>query len=186
MLPWGVLAASGSGSLPAFELISTVVVSGSNANVTFSSIPQTYKHLQVRFTMRDGYNGASGILSSVLNGDFGSNYSSHFMRGNGSAVSSGANAGTGNLFASNVIMPNINDSSSLFGAGVMDILDYANTTTYKTVKLLAGDIANSSGNRVGIYSGSWRSTAAINSVMLYGANLMVVGTRVSLYGIKGA
>jgi hypothetical protein len=135
--------------------------------------------------MRDGYNGASGIVSSVLNGDFGSNYSSHFMRGNGSAATSGATTSTGELFGNNVVMPNVNDTANYFGGGVMDILDYTSTNKYKTVKLLAG-AATGSGNRIGIYSGSWRNTAAVTSVMLYGANLMVVGTRVSLYGIKEA
>jgi hypothetical protein len=80
----------------------------------------------------------------------------------------------------------------MFGAGIVDILDYANTNKYKTIRSLTGHDHN--GVIAGIHaivnlnSGSWRSTSAINSIVIG----VVSGTAFNqyssfaLYGIKGA
>ena len=149
VLPLGILASAG-GLAGSMDLISTVIVSGSNANVTFSSIPQTYKHLEIRFVMRDGYNGANGIPDVALNGDFGANYSAHYLRGNGTAASSGSATGTSSLFGQTAISSNINDTANIFGAGIIDIYDYANTSINKTAQMLNGVYANTSGTRIGL------------------------------------
>jgi len=58
-----------------------------------------------------------------------------------------------------------NGTASAFGTAVIDILDYANTNKYKTVRTLAGWDANGSG-LVSFWSGSWRNTNATTTITL--------------------
>jgi predicted patatin/cPLA2 family phospholipase len=76
--------------------------------------------------------------------------------------------------------------ANIFGAGVIDILDYANTNKYKTVRALSGHDNNGSGY-VNFESGLWMSTSAITSIKLFTAgNVYAQYTQFALYGIKGA
>jgi hypothetical protein len=74
-------------------------------------------------------------------------------------------------------------AASIFGAGIVDILDYANTNKYKTLRALAGVDFNGSG-RVGLTSGLWQSTSAINAITLEGSSFVQYSS-FALYGIKG-
>ena len=72
-----------------YESISTVTVgAGGTSSISFSSIPSTYKHLQIRFI---GTCTVSGEYSQAVymrvNSDTGSNYSRHSLGGNGSTIS---------------------------------------------------------------------------------------------------
>jgi hypothetical protein len=73
----------------------------------------------------------------------------------------------------------------VFGSGIVDVLDYANTSKYKTAKALGG--FTEIGKKIGLRSGSWRSLNAIDTINLlpYAGTLFAVGSRFSLYGIKG-
>ena len=102
--------------------------------------------------------------------------------GTGTAAASGA--GTS---ASNIDIFYINSSAStanVFAANVLDILDYANTNKYKTVKLLAGADQNGSG-ALGLYSGSWRSTSAITSITITPSSSIAQYSTFELFGIRG-
>jgi hypothetical protein len=83
-----------------------------------------------------------------------------------------------------------NAPASVFGAGVVDILDAFSTTKNKTVRAFSGNYtaANNLGDRqiVHLASGVYLSTTAINSLTLYAANNLVAGSRFSLYGIRGS
>jgi hypothetical protein len=77
-------------------------------------------------------------------------------------------------------------SANIFGVGVCDILDYADTNKYKTVRTLTGRDFNGSGD-VRLHSTNWRNTATVTSIKVSdssGANLAQY-TSVALYGIKG-
>jgi hypothetical protein len=76
-------------------------------------------------------------------------------------------------------------TASVFGAGVIDILDYANTSKYKTIRTLSGWDKNGGGN-VGLSSGLWLSTSAISSIVIGSqTGNLVTNTQFALYGIKG-
>jgi hypothetical protein len=69
----------------------------------------------------------------------------------------------------------------------MDILDYANTNKYKTVRTLSGyDLNNATYGALRSYSGLWMNTNAITSIKFYadGVNLAQY-SQFALYGIKG-
>ena len=80
-----------------------------------------------------------------------------------------------------VIIPNV------FGAFVLDLLDYANTSKYKTIRELGGCDNNGDGD-IFFNSGLWQSTSAVTSLTFTvgGGTLFSQYTQYALYGIKGA
>jgi hypothetical protein len=179
MLPWGLLAASGAGAAGSYELIATALVS-TTGNVTFSSIPATYRHLQIRVTGRATSNRGCFLY---FNNDFATAAASHDLRGNGSSVTSSSYTGQ--------VGPGVQDMYSLstdtanqFGAAIIDILDYAQTTKNKVVRFLGGH-TSSGGSRINLASGVWISTSAVTQILVTGGNGFEAGSRVSLYGVKG-
>lgn len=178
--PYGFTAGAG-GPGPAFELISTTIMSSTATSVTIGSIPSTYKHLQVRF-VAFGENGWPLIMR--VNGSTSAIYSDHYLAGSGSAVASGSISGTS---ATQVYIfgryGTFNGGTTIPVSGIIDILDYSNTNKNKTINVLTG--TNNSASEVGLYSAFWQSTAAINSVTLTPIGNMYAPTRVSVYGVKG-
>jgi len=184
----GILASS-SPSIGDFESIATVTVgAGGAASVTFSSIPSTFTHLQIRGIMRDqrATYGNSGSSYS-FNGDNANNYSWHSVQGDGSTATA-RNATTTYRMATNSGAAS-GAPTNTFGAIVVDILDYANTNKYKTARALSGVDINGTvsgfGGVVELISGNWRSTSAITSVTITAENPNYVQyTQFALYGIK--
>ena len=171
---------SGAGapaSTTSYESIATSTVgAGGTSFVTFSSIPSTYKHLQVRWSNPTSTAGANYVVN--FNSDTSNaNYAFHNVRGNGSAASALAFAsGSGNSFI-------IANESNY---GICDILDYSNTNKYKTTRTLGGSDFNGSGY-VSLNSSLYMSTTAISTIKL---TADVVGgwaqySVIALYGIKG-
>jgi hypothetical protein len=173
-----------------FESIATATGTGSSATITFSSIPSTYKHLQIRGIYRDTrtVNTIDVPISIRFNSDSGGNYISHQLTGNGSAASA-ASSGTGDDKI-NIYNAGVTDGTSagIVGASIIDIIDYASTTKNKTVRGFAGGDANTASTdfKVSLSSGLWINTAAVTSITVFGtaANLST-STVFSLYGIKG-
>ena len=171
-----------------YESIATVTVgSGGSSSISFSSIPSTYKHLQIRGIAQElstspGYDS----IDIVLNSDAGANYSWHRLLGNGSAAS--ADAGTSqNYGLAGTMYYTTAGASNVFNAVVADVLDYQNTNKYKTIRSLAG-VDNNGAGTVGLLSTSWRSTSAVTSITLYPDNRVRSFAQYSsfaLYGIKG-
>jgi len=75
---------AGGAGAGAFESIATLSGSGVST-VTFSSIPSTYKHLQVRM-FGQAAGGSGGVVRMRFNGDTGTNYTAHYLTGYGSTV----------------------------------------------------------------------------------------------------
>lgn len=168
---------AGGGAATAYESIATVTGDGSSSSITFSSIASTWTHLQIRMS---GINN-SGSLYMRINGDTGTNYSRHYLYGNGSAVYA-AGAASSNLIYLN---PNGGNTTSPQG-GIIDVLDYASSSKNKTIRSLVGVDMNGSGS-IWLASGAWLSTSAITSITLaFDYNNILTGSTFALYGIKGA
>ncbi len=177
----GILASSMQGAVGNFESIQTVTVgSGGAASVSFSSIPSTYKHLQLRYMSADSRTG-SGTGSSNLywkiNGDTGTNYSFHELYGTGASAGAGAVANYAGWIT-------YGGNSTTWGGGVIDFLDYADTNKYKTVRALTGADDNGDGF-IELTSANWRNTAAITSLSVtpLTPNFLQYSS-FALYGIK--
>jgi hypothetical protein len=162
-----------------YDAIGTVDVgSGGTSTISFTSIPGTYKHLQIRGIMRSA-NSANNPLR--FNSDSGSNYTWHQLQGDGSSASTYANTPVNGVRWG----LNSGDSSYPF-ATIIDILDYANTNKYKTVRALSGnDGTGTTSSRIGLYSGVWMNTNAITSIAITNdGNTMLQYSQFDLYGIK--
>jgi hypothetical protein len=163
-----------------YESIATTTVgAGGTATISFTSIPATYTHLQLRVFVRCSSNGNQIVMN--FNSDTASNYAEHHIKGDGAstsvyggttnAIKSGDTAGTGG-------------TASVFGGMVIDILDYASTNKNKTVRILNGYDLNGSG-KIGLYSGLWNNTSAITRIdAAWGGGITFLeGTQIALYGI---
>lgn len=169
----------------AFESIATTVITSDTASVTFSSIPQTYKHLQLRMFAKTDRGDIDDVTLVQFNGDTAANYSYHNIRGNGTAASSEGFASSSYIYLNFACTGNTG-VTNIFASSIVDILDYTNTDKFKTTRSLHGFDANGSG-RVYLASGNWRSTSAITSIVLdqqYGTNWKQY-SHFALYGIKG-
>ena len=166
-----------------FEPIATITVSGgSTTSFTFSSIPSTYKHLQLRGIARTG--ASNDTLWMRLNGNTGANYSAHTLKGNSEGVvgtDANANANKINPIAWCV------GTTGIWGVSIIDIHDYTSTTRNKTVRAFFGadNNAQTGAGIVYLASGSLRSTSAIDSVTIASDSILTAGTTFALYGIKG-
>jgi hypothetical protein len=183
----GIYASQISGHLfapsGAYDSIATVTASGSATFIDFTSIPSTYKHLQIRYIARSGVAASEVSLLSSLNGDNGSNYSWHNINANGSTVAASASSTT--TFLNYAAITGASTTANTYGVGVIDYLDYANTSKYKTIRTLAGWDGNGSGS-IAFSSGLWQSTSAVTSIRLAtGAGNLTSLSTFALYGIKG-
>ena len=169
----------------AYESIAAVTVpSGGAASITFSGIPQTYSHLQIRAMYRSSVVGSEDSVIMRFNGDTASNYSHHFLFGNGSTANAAATSSTSYIYPWAV--PGSTFLSNSFGIQVIDILDYASVTKNKTTRTLAGYDDNSTGGRIALTSGAWYNTSAVTSVSITAGSANIAQhSSFALYGIKG-
>ena len=183
----GIIASQISGHLftaGTFDSIATTTVgSGGTATVTFSSIPATYTHLQIRCLMRTDRAVSVTSTNWRFNSDSSSNYSYHDLSGDGSTAAVDAGVSVTRFID---YINGASSTASAFSVTVLDILDYANTNKYKTTRTLNGYDANGSGI-VHLFSGNWRDTNAITSISVTATSGNIVEySSFALYGIKGA
>jgi hypothetical protein len=158
-------------------LATVTVPSGGATTLTFAGIPTGYKHLQIRGFST--YNTAVDSNRLRFNSDTGSNYSEHGLEGNGATASAFGSANTTSINVDHIVSGN-----AYYTATIIDILDYADTSKYKTVRSLGGVDKNGSGY-VTLYSGSWRNTSAVSSVTLFpSAGTWTQYSTFALYGAK--
>jgi hypothetical protein len=181
------LTAPANIDLGAMIPLMTTTLSSNATSVTFSNIPQNYEHLQIRAIARtDRAADTQDAINMRFNSDSGSNYSWHYISGNGSSVSSGAGSSASYIFNS-VIGTAASSTAGMFGVSIIDILDYSNVNKYKTSRVFTGNDANGNG-LCQIYSGSWRDLSSINTITFIpnvGSNI-VQYSKFALYGIKRA
>ena len=173
-------------STTSYESIATTTVgAGGSSTVSFSSIPSTYKHLQLRWIGRTQNAGTTDYVNIAFNNDTGSStsYWYHWLRGTGSAVDA---VSSGAFYCFRLAeVPGATATANVFGGSVFDILDYANTSKNKTGRSLGGFDSNGNG-RIALISGLYTNTAAISSIQITGANGNISQySSFALYGVKG-
>jgi hypothetical protein len=168
-----------------YESIATYIVgSGGQADITFSSIPATYEHLQIRGIIRNTNSGTETNARLRFNSDTGSNYRFHYLGGSGSGSGYAGESGAV-TFAYAGLASAASSTSGVFGVQLIDILDYSNTSKNKTVRSLTGVDNNGSGY-IELDSSLWMNTVAINNISIFftSGNLAQYSS-FALYGIKG-
>jgi hypothetical protein len=159
-----------------YELITRTTLSAYTDTVLFSSIPQTYKHLQVRATMNG--TGAWWLVTRVNGNTTIANYTSRGSYTNGSTLTDmnlGAGAGGSYTYTSLI------EASGILSS-IIDYVDYTSTSKNKNIRALWGADRNGSGN-TGFHIGSFYQAGAITEVGLYGA--FDANSTFAIYGIKG-
>jgi hypothetical protein len=160
-----------------YDSIATTTVSTAVSSITFSSIPTTYRHLQIRAIAKNGTSSSNVIM--YFNGDsVTTNYRSHYMEGTGSAVSSGSVTSYNGIFCFGSSQP-----TSIVGAGVIDILDYSSSVKNKVTRVLGGADENGTGV-IDFTSGIWVNTSSITSITFSVYSSFQSGTQFALYGVK--
>jgi hypothetical protein len=161
-----------------YESIATVTAAGGETSLNFTSIPGTYKSLQIRGWLKSSGGGGGNMR---YNSDTGSNYALHSVGGNGSSVFASGSASQTYMFI-------VDTSGSTYNSTtIVDIIDYASTTKNKTMSAWYGYDNNSTNGSTYLYSGLWMSTSAITSIQLGTGNFsgtFAAGSTFALYGIK--
>jgi hypothetical protein len=168
-----------------YESIATYTLGSNQSSITFGSIPSTYKHLQIRCVSKADGAGNGYSLVVAANGDATvANYRSHYLEGNGSSATAGTYQSVGGAYFVGG-STGAGTNSDWFGATIVDILDYKETTKNKTFRGYTGHNRNDNGN-IHLSSAVWLNTGAITSltISIAGAN-MVSKSQFALYGIKG-
>lgn len=145
------------------------------ATVTFSSIPSIYTDLVI---VVNANAGSSTQLRLQLNSDTGSNYSTTMIGGDGSSAFT--------VRVSNEASMNIAGLGTTSGVNILNVMNYANSNTYKTV-IGRWNMDSTSYGETGIKVGTWRSTAAITSIVLFPTSgNFTTDSTLTLYGILKA
>lgn len=169
----------------AYELISTTLIATNTASLSFNvtGLNSTYKHLELRITARSNGAAADTSIQLRFNSDSGNNYSEHFLFGNGTTVGSLGNITQpqNQVFD---ITTGASEATSIFGAGIISILDPFSASKNKTIRNFTGRVG--SAKEVSLSSGAWYNTAAVTNIYLgCGLGSFISGSRFSLYGIRG-
>lgn len=175
----------GRSAVGSMEAISSITLSAAQTSIEFNNIPGTYSHLQIRNIARITASQDRDSIKLQFNSDTGSNYARHSLWGSGSAASAYGNAPDSYVLLTDFAAATA--TASIYGAAVTDILDYANTNKYKTVRSLGGVDLNAAVTVYdGLNSGHWRNTNAITSITLtpYTGSSFAQYSSFTLYGIK--
>jgi hypothetical protein len=156
--------------------IATQTLGSGVGTVTFTSIPSTYTDLHLVVSHKFAVTTATGV-SVTFNSDNGTNYSYTNMYGNGSSAASSR------ATSSNYIVIGNGDDIN-FNIAIADIMNYSNSTTYKSV-IARGTTPAS---LTTAWAGLWRNTSAITSLTFTNnaSVAFVAGTVATLYGIAAA
>ena len=171
----------------AFQSISSTLVGTAQATVSFTSIPQTFKHLEIRayhWVTASGNNWDASGYWYLNNDTTTSNYTYHGV------YSYNTNAPTVNYSTNtNVILSRSggNENGTYFPAmTIIRILDYSSTSKYKTALVQNGVENTGTGGYNFINSCEWASTSAISQIDFYAPSYTwQTGSTFSLYGILG-
>lgn len=168
------------------SFIAQEVLTGSVTSITFSSIPNYFRHLFLECQLRT--DAAAELDNALLrfNADSAGNYDRQLVQANDATLTSAAAIAQTSI--SMIGTEAANSRASNFAPGLVFIPFYKETNAEKWLIAFSGIAGNASavGDVYALYRiGRWRSTVAITSLTLLpvtGTNF-VTGSKVNLYGI---
>jgi len=162
-----------------YVALATNTLSSATASVTFSSISGAYTDLVLICNIGAS---ASTSVNFGFNGDTGTNYSTTILTGNGTTAAS-ARTSTASNSTDYIAFYTAGAPSGLTGSMIFNVMNYANTTTNKTILARSG----SDSKEIDLVVGLWRSTAAITSIVIgMQTGNFITGSTFTLYGIAAA
>lgn len=158
-----------------------------DATIDFQDIPAGYRHLKIIASVRADNAATESEGRLRINNDSGANYDGNWGHTLGVAEEDQAPAAIvyadlGQLVADSAPAQN-------FTALEITLPDYADTGKYKALMVsLAGARGTAAGDQRSGYAGAiWKSTAAINRLMLWhgvGGGALKAGSVATLYGLR--
>lgn len=170
-----------------YTLISSNVLTGSAASVTFSSIPSTYTDLVLQISARSDSTNNFDNINIQFNGVTTGIYSMTRLYGTGaSALSDRLSNNTDNIYPAGY-QSDAGATANTFGSTEIYIPNYT-VAQNKSFGSFGASENNATGNRMGPTAMLFRSTAAITTITLtktLGTNF-VTNSSFYLYGIKNS
>ena len=155
-----------------YDAIASYTFGSAASSYTFSSLPASWTDLIL--VISGTCTTSAQNINLTFNGDTGTNYSRTYLN----AVTS---AGSGRDSNQSKIYVAYFGTSQ--GSCIINVFNYANSTTYKTVLARNNMDSTALDAKVGL----WRSTAAITSLTLTAdSTSMAANTTLTLYGVKSA
>lgn len=159
---------------------------GASGVITFSSIPATYRELQLSIYGR-GTAAAAGVgVLMTLNGNTtAADYDYEFLQAIGASAAAGESLGA-NAYITCGSVPAASSTANLHSVTKITIPEYANTGGWKAVLVLAAGLATlTTGNlNPQFIGGAFESTAAIATIALtLTSGNWTTTSRVTLWGV---
>lgn len=158
-----------------YQPLATTTLTTDQSEVEFTNISQSYTDLVIVKTGLQNASSNMGLRVGSGTVDTGSNYSGTQMYGNGTSALSDRNSSQDQFFI------NFSNSNTNSVVSIIQIMDYSNATTNKTLIVRNSDASF----YVSAYVFLWRSTAAINRLLFRNfTNGLKSGSTFTLYGVK--
>ena len=170
-----------------WQSIQDLIVNPAGPSISFSSIPQTFRTLQLVCQFRTAQAAVNDGVWFRINGDSGSNYDSYNFRTAGTTPTlTGVEDLATSYCKMSLVAAGASAPANVFGIVILTIPFYANTTGNKQIEgLCVNKWGTATGNlQVSHFNGNWRSNSAINSLVFTAAAAanFAVGSRITLYG----
>lgn len=157
--------------------IGQIRLAAAQGTVSFTNIPQTYKHLIL--VAKTANSGSSSAGRLQFNGDAGGNYNSVGIGGNGSGASSWSEA---NATAGRVIGYSIGPTTG-WSTFTLNVMDYQATDKHKIALSRSSD----SGSDIMATVTRYASLSPVTSLTIYDVlgQTYAIGSVFTLYGLVG-
>jgi hypothetical protein len=168
-------------ALQLYKIAAVEVGSAGSATMDFTSIPQGYTDLVLKYSARGTGLSDTWDLGKLRFNGSSTGYSSKLLQGNGSAASSASDSSTDIVF---LYIDNILATTSTFSSNEIYIPNYAGSS-YKSISSDFVTETNATASLAGLVAGLWSNTAAINQITLYPKATFNFAqyTTATLYGI---
>jgi hypothetical protein len=167
-----------------FDLIATGFGSGTATDIVFESIPQAYKHLQIRYVAKSSSTATTLRLQFNNTGGTAYDYKTEFTNGSTFTSSAQVTNAAGIVLTYGVAPSTV---SGQISGGIVDIFNYTDTDRNKNVMTTAGYFSEATVRHLEMNGGRFKDNAALSTIAINtgGANFLDTSSRFALYGIKG-
>lgn len=167
-------------SAGSYYQIATTTLTATASTISFTSIVNTYKHLQLRFYGQTA-NSTEDWITLYFNNDQSGIYDRPNARGENTTATGGF---TQNATYSFLTQTEATGQTNYFSSAVLTIPYYANTN-FEKVAWSYGGFENGTSSKYTIFNTLYKTSTAISSIYLgqEGSGGFKIGTKVSLYGI---
>jgi hypothetical protein len=180
-----LLSQGGAAAASDFDLISQTVLTANQNGVTFSSIPTTYRYLELRIVARSAVASVQDSMFVRLNGDTASNYSfARAFGASGAAQFQNSYASTSGRLGS---IAGNTATASIFGASKILLTDVTATSKHLTGSSITGFVRETGSSEISWTGFTRKVNASLTSVTigLLSASDFLADSRFSLYGYRG-